>query len=125
MHAAKNVLVVDDDPNVISLLTDAVGSVLGHRVTTATTGAAALAQARLKEPDLVLLDLRLPDMSGAEVLDALLAERPRLPVLIVTGAFNDDKEQLLRARAMVEKPINVGLLVRVVSGLLHKTALRS
>jgi DNA-binding response OmpR family regulator len=122
MNDGKNVLVVDDDRHVLNSLATVVSS-LGHGVTTATTGTTALAKAKDRKLDLVLLDLRLPDIGGVGVLNGLLAQQPGLPILIVTGDWDgDDKEQLRRAVAVVEKPIEVALLLRLVTGILRGAA---
>ncbi len=121
MNDGKNVLVVDDDRHLLNSLASVIGS-LGHSVTTAMTGATALAKAKDRKLDLALLDLRLPDIGGADVLNALLEQQPGLPVLILTGHYDDDKEALRRATAIVEKPIDINLLQRVVTGILRATA---
>lgn len=116
------VLVVDDEP----ALSDLVSMVLryeGWNVTTAADGAAAIRQAAAGCPDVVVLDLMLPDMSGLDVLHELHRIRPELPVLLLTAkdsmedriaglaAGGDDyvtkpfsvEEMILRLRALVKR----------------------
>ncbi|MDQ1717821.1 MAG: hypothetical protein QOH56_433 [Pseudonocardiales bacterium] len=79
-----HVLVIEDEPNLRvllgRLLTDA-----GYRVSTAETGSLGLQAALTEPPDLVLLDLMLPDLSGEEVLHVLLASNPGLRVLVLSS----------------------------------------
>ncbi len=78
------ILVVDDDPQLRAsfekLLTEE-----GHTVLTASSGEAALAAVRAKAPDLVIMDVRMPGMSGLEAFAAMHALEPRLPVIIMTA----------------------------------------
>lgn len=88
------VLIVEDDADIAALLARRIGR-RGHLARVAATGSSALAQAGAHPPDLVLLDLRLPDMDGWEVLDRLrdheaLAQVPVLVVSMVEEDLDDD-----------------------------------
>jgi CheY-like chemotaxis protein len=114
------VLVVDDDPNVGAMLRDLL-TTLGYVVKNAVRGAEALLLVPVFEPDVVLLDLQMPGMSGIEVLDHLRRDYPSLPVIIVTG--NEDEElarRTMRGGAFdyVSKPFTVEVLDRVVTAAL-------
>src|ERR1700744_6603222 len=79
-----NVLVVDDE----AFLAEMVSMPLryeGWNIATAGDGAAALESARSQRPDVVVLDVMLPDMSGLDVLRKLREETPQLPVLLLTA----------------------------------------
>jgi two-component system CitB family response regulator len=81
------VLVVDDDFMVARVHTGYVNRAPGFQVTgTAHTGEAALAAVAAHRPDLVLLDIYLPDMSGLDVLRALRASATPVDVLVITAA---------------------------------------
>jgi response regulator of citrate/malate metabolism len=85
------VLVVDDDFMVASIHTRFVDRAAGYRVVgTAATGATALAEIDRLEPDLVLLDVHLPDISGIEVLRQLRGAGNDVGVLVVTAAREAD-----------------------------------
>lgn len=85
MHGrAIRVLVVDDEAMLSEMLAFAL-RYEGWDITTAPDGAAALAQARARKPDLVVLDVMLPDMTGLEVLQQLRCACPDLPVLLLTA----------------------------------------
>lgn len=77
-------LVVDDEPSLAELLA-AVLQHAGFTVETAATGSAAVRAARRGAPDVVVLDVMLPDLTGLEVLHRLRAVRPGLPVLFLTA----------------------------------------
>lgn len=114
------VLVVDDDPNVSTTLRDLLVE-LGYVVKNAVRGTEALQLVPVFEPDVVLLDLQMPGMSGVDVLDHLHRDDPALPVIIVTG--NEDEEvarRTLRGGAFdyVSKPFTIEVLARVVAAAL-------
>lgn len=91
-----HVLVVDDERSIRGLLRTLL-TAQGHRVTEAVDGRQGLAALAADQPDIVLLDLQMPDMSGQEVLQAIRADaRTRLlPVVMLTGAST--QEEKLRA----------------------------
>ncbi len=78
------VLVVDDEVNIAELIAMAL-RYEGWQVTTAHTGAQAVAAAREAKPDAVVLDMMLPDFDGLEVLRRMRADDPGIPVLFLTA----------------------------------------
>ncbi|MGY1618775.1 response regulator [Geodermatophilus sp. SYSU D00691] len=87
-RSAARVLVVDDEPAIRELLSLAL-RYEGWAVSTAASGAEAVAVACDVRPDVVLLDLMLPDLDGFTVLRHLRAEQPLLPVVFVTARDDD------------------------------------
>ena len=88
---AKRILVVDDNPDVLRLVDDAL-SAAGYEVTTSPDGRSALRDATLSLPDLVLLDVGLPDSDGFTVC-ARLREKPAAldcPIIFLTAAGDID-----------------------------------
>ncbi len=79
-----SILVVEDEPLIARQVARSLEA-QGHRVQVAATAAQGLAAARHEAPDLVLLDLRLPDRSGLEVLDELRELSPEIAVVIMTA----------------------------------------
>jgi len=118
-HTGK-ILVVDDTPQNIKLL-DAILSPRGYTVVTASSGAEALAKARAEVPDLVLLDIVMPGMSGYEVARRLRADPATrfLPLVMVTAlGAQEEKVKAIEAGAddFLAKPVNqLELLARVKS----------
>jgi DNA-binding response OmpR family regulator len=88
------ILLIEDHPGVAEISCRVLRELYGHEVRLATTGAEALKEAAAEVPDLVLVDLNLPDMSGYEVAQKLRGERrfDRTVVVAVTGfgSFVDD-----------------------------------
>ena len=122
----SKVLVVDDTPLNVKLLADLL-AVKGYDVVTASSGPQALALLEAEKPDLVLLDVMMPGMSGYEVCAAIRAnpKHAMLPVVLVT-ALDPDKERAkgLDAGAddFLSKPVGQAeLLARVRSLLRVKT----
>jgi len=102
-------LVVDDQPANVQLLYQAFAA--DHQVLMATGGEQALAVCHAKQPDLVLLDVEMPDMSGYEVCRLLKenAATRDIPVIFVTGHRDEAAETLcldLGAADFISKPIN-------------------
>ena len=93
-EAAAEILVVDDTPANLKLLTELL-TAHGYRVRPAATGALAVRSAAAKRPDLVLLDIRLPDLDGFEVCRRLKAGRPGVDIpIIFISALHDTTEKL-------------------------------
>ncbi len=88
----KTVLVVDDEARIVQLARDYLERA-GFGVISAASGAAALAQARQAHPQLVVLDLGLPDMDGLDVL-GLLRRESQVPVIVLT-ARGEESDRLV------------------------------
>ncbi len=121
--AEARVLVVDDEANI----TDLVGTALryvGFDVATAATGREALERARAFRPELIVLDVMLPDLDGFEVTRRLRGEGLRIPVLFLTArdATEDKVAGLtLGGDDYVTKPFSLEELVARVRAVLRRT----
>src|SRR5215471_13239218 len=91
MANAYTVLVVDDEPPILRFLRTSL-TAAGHRVVTAGDAAEALAKLAGEKPDLMILDLGLPDRSGLEVI-AEIRRRSTVPI-IVLSARDDERSKL-------------------------------
>jgi two-component system sensor histidine kinase/response regulator len=105
------ILAVDDSATSLMVVTDFLEAA-GCRVLTASSGAQGLELAFAERPDLMLLDIQMPDMDGLAVLRELRArwEGPRLPVIVLTAlAMSGDRERHLAAGAddYLSKPMNL------------------
>lgn len=95
--AAPRILVIDDEPGIRGLASRVL-SLAGFAVSLAATGRQGLSMA-LRDPcDLVLLDLRLPDLGGEEILRRLRRERPRQAVLVWSATA--DGQAVSRCRSL-------------------------
>jgi adenylate cyclase len=120
MERTWKILVVDDTPQNVKLL-DAILSPRGYTVLTASAGAEALQKVRAEAPDLILLDIVMPGMSGYEVAQRLRADPATrfLPIVMVTAlGAQEEKVKAIEAGAddFLTKPVNqLELLARVKS----------
>src|SRR5208283_1845623 len=90
----EDILVVDDTPDSLRLLTDLLAK-HGYRVRPASDGALALKSIAARTPDLILLDVSMPDMDGYEVCRRLKADEKssRIPVIFIS-AFGDTRQKV-------------------------------
>jgi two-component system, OmpR family, response regulator MprA len=84
MQQSQRVLVVDDDPRILSMMRRGL-SIAGYSVDLAADGDEALATARESPPDIVILDVMLPEIDGLEVCRRLRAGNKSLPILMLTA----------------------------------------
>ncbi|MHA7649946.1 two-component system response regulator TcrX [Mycobacterium sp. ML4] len=117
------VLVVDDEPVLAEMVSMAL-RYEGWNISTAGDGSSAIAAARAERPDVVVLDVMLPDMSGLEVLHRLRQENPGLPVLLLTAKDAvEDRIAGLTAGGddYVTKPFSIEEVVLRLRALLRRT----
>jgi two-component system cell cycle response regulator DivK len=116
--AASRVLIVEDNGKNMKLFRDVLQAT-GYETLEATTGRQAIELAAGHAPDLVLMDIRLPDIDGMEALSLLRADErtASIPVLALTAqAMDGDRERLLGAGfdGYISKPVNVVEFLGVV-----------
>ena len=122
-HDGQRVLVVDDEPSIV----DAVATSLryeGFAVEEATTGRSALALAQARTPDLIVLDVMLPDLDGLEVTRRLRADGIRVPILFLTARDSlEDKVTGLTIGGddYVTKPFALAELIARVRVILRRS----
>ncbi|HHU40182.1 MAG TPA: response regulator transcription factor [Propionibacterium sp.] len=117
------VLTVDDEPSITELLGMAL-RYEGWDVTAATSGLGAVQAARDTRPDVIVLDMMLPDFDGLEVMRRVRAEQPDVPVIFLTARDAvDDRIQGLTAGGddYVTKPFSLEELVARLRGLLRRS----
>jgi two-component system response regulator AtoC len=118
------VLFVDDEPAILRSLGDYFTK-LGHEVHRADTGKAAIATFERVKPDVTVLDLKLPDMSGLEVLETI--RRHNATVLMLTGYGEVEtavEAMRLGAENFLSKPVDMGHLAATVEKAAEKNQLR-
>lgn len=121
--SSQRVLVVDDEPNIADVISMAL-RYQGFEVACAGTGAEALTAVRTFRPELMLLDVMLPDMEGFEVARRLGAERARVPIIFLTA--RDATEDKVRGLTVggddyVTKPFSLEELIARVRALLRRS----
>ena len=116
--AGERILVVEDNEKNMKLFRDVL-TATGYRTLEATTGEQAVELAAEHAPDLVLMDIQLPDIDGVEALRRLRADErtAAIPVLALTAqAMHGDRERFLAAGfdGYVSKPVNIVELIGTV-----------
>jgi DNA-binding response OmpR family regulator len=120
--AALHVLVIEDDRDLLDLL-DGYLTRLGCRVTRAGTGTDGLALADLDPPDIVILDIQLPDLDGREVARQLrAADRTRDCKIITTTVLDREDLDGTIADAVLPKPFRRASVTAVVESLAARAA---
>ncbi len=120
--ATTRVLVVEDEPEMLLGLEHNL-QYEGFAVTTAATGPDGLSAWRRERPDLVLLDVMLPEQSGFDVLEAIRKDDPRVPVILITAkGLESDKVHGfgLGADDYVTKPFSIRELLARVNAVLRR-----
>ncbi len=117
MIAPGLVLVVDDDADLLEIVTDRLQAE-GYRVLTAADGLEALERVRAARPGCIILDLKMPRLSGLDALVELRRAAPDAHVIILTGSPNRPLAEACRARGADEfllKPFDPGELLRLTA----------
>jgi DNA-binding response OmpR family regulator len=119
------ILIVDDDPDMVELLGLALTEA-GYSPRAATTGTEALAEAQRLSPDLVILDLLLPDLNGFSVCENLRRQpgTASVPIIMITGLAGRFPRLVgveMGVNAYVNKPFQTQELVSCIEGLLHRS----
>ena len=118
----KRVLIADDEPEVVDLVR-MVLDMAGHSVSSARDGAETLAAIRAEQPDLILLDVRMPKLTGLQVLQQLRADPNTAPIpvimLSVVTTYPEVREALQwGAIAYLAKPFKLKEMSRLVDRIL-------
>jgi DNA-binding NtrC family response regulator len=122
MALGAHLLVVDDEVGIVNMLTALLQGV-GCQVTGLTSSTEALRwfEANPQEVDLVITDLTMPDLGGAELVRALLAHRHDLPIIMCTGysdSLSEGVAHQMGIRHLLIKPVPAKLLLERVAGCL-------
>lgn len=117
------ILIVEDEPNMVAGLRDNF-EFEGYEVMSAADGAEGLARAISDSPDLVLLDVMMPKMSGLEVCKQLKAKRPSMPIIMLTARGQEVDKVVgleLGADDYVTKPFSIRELMARVKAVLRRS----
>lgn len=127
MAQIKTILMVDDDEDLLALLKRKLEKTGRYRVVTASEGSGAVGLARRESPDLILLDIEMPDMPGDDVAQALSdSEDTRgIPILFLSSMVTSSDVKrtggIVGGRNMISKSMSVkDLVIRMESLLLQK-----
>ncbi len=116
------ILIIDDEPGIVeevsSFLTEE-----GYEISTADTAGDGIRKFESFRPDLILLDMKLPDQSGIEVLRIVKKNSPSTRVIVNTGYVDQkmiDEAEALGRDAFLQKPFNLERLLDEVQRVLRK-----
>src|SRR3974390_537455 len=121
--ATTKILIVEDEPNMVAGLRDNF-EYEGFRVNTAMDGVEGLEKALEDSPDLVILDVMMPRMSGLDVCRQLKAKRPSIPIIMLTARGQEVDKVVgleLGADDYVTKPLPIRELLARVKAVLRRT----
>jgi sigma-B regulation protein RsbU (phosphoserine phosphatase) len=123
----SRVLVVDDDPSILRT----VGRILerDHDVELVSSGAEALQSLNSFRPDVAIVDIRMPEMDGLQLMQRFHAQRPELDVIVMTGTADEPDANLVQAIVagafyFVQKPFDRRVLLTLVTRCLELRRLR-
>lgn len=126
MVREKNILIVDDEPDMLSMLKLVFKKKLDCNIYMAKSGLTALQQLRECRPDVVVTDIKMPDLDGLELLNQIREYDKTISTVVMTGYGTVDMAvQALKDGAydFLEKPFDKDHIVRVVNNGLERTAL--
>jgi CheY-like chemotaxis protein len=113
----KRILLIDDDPGIREML----GRVLEseeYEVALAGTGLEAVAKFAVSPPDLVLLDLNMPDLDGWETIDRITRTHPYTAVIVITARPRQYERAVeMAVDALMEKPLELPVLLEAIARL--------
>jgi DNA-binding response OmpR family regulator len=122
----KKILIVDDEPEIVEVLRRFLER-KGYEVLIAMDGEIALQRTKQDLPDLLILDLNLPKLSGEQVCREIRANEltKKIPIVMLTGKSSDaDKVigRVIGADRYLTKPFEIDSLLKVINGILKKSS---
>jgi two-component system cell cycle response regulator DivK len=118
----SSILIVEDNEKNMKLVRDILAH-HGHRVIEATTGEEGVRLALVETPELILMDIQLPDISGVEALARIRASGASMPVLAVSASVMPDEQQRIVSSgfdAFIAKPISIKPFLEAVKAALSE-----
>ena len=113
------ILIVDDDQNILRLYKEELEEE-GYLIVTASSGQEAMEQFERESPDLVTLDILLPDVDGIKLLRQMKEKRPRLPVIMSTAYDYRDDFAVWASEAYIVKSADLTELKATIKKLAEK-----
>jgi DNA-binding NtrC family response regulator len=119
---ARSILIVDDDKSILRVFTRVLGR-KGYCVSTAETGREAKEKLETNRYDAALIDVRLPDMEGTDLLPQMVETSPRMVKIVFTGLptyENSCQVAMKKADAFLLKPVSPELLLNILDAKLRE-----
>ena len=117
--SGDKILIIDDRRENLLFLADSVLRPEGYEVITAMDGKQGLDKALAEKPDLIITDLKMPNMDGIEFIDMLRRTSPEARILLVTGYATDDTREMAESMgaSYLAKPFKPEELLKAVESL--------
>ena len=116
----KRILIADDDESVRKMVARVLEST-GYSTVLASNGREAVAKARSTQPDLILLDVKMPEQGGWEAFEQISREAGLVPVIVITAWADQYEEAVQRGiDALMEKPLDLPVLLKTIENLLRE-----
>ena len=120
----KKILIVEDNDLNLKLFRDLLGA-HGYEITETKDGLEAINLVHHIRPDLILMDIQLPEISGLDITKKIKSDRDiaHIPIIAVTAfAMKDDEEKIMNAgcQAYISKPISIGPFLETVKRFLEE-----
>ncbi|PWB76242.1 hypothetical protein C3F09_00770 [candidate division GN15 bacterium] len=119
-QSRARILVVDDDPLLLSLLVDTLGAI-GYAATGADGGRSALEMLEQSRFDLLITDIRMPDIDGLRLRDRVKRLYPEMPVLFITGVAFPDIIAQASPDGVLAKPFRISQIEALIESALAST----
>ena len=113
------ILIVDDDPNILRLYKEELEEE-GYTIVTASNGQEAIERFESEDPDLVTLDILLPDIDGIKLLRQMKEKKPRLPIIMSTAYDYRDDFAVWASEAYIVKSSDMTELKATIKKLIEK-----
>ncbi|NJD55752.1 MAG: response regulator [Nitrospirae bacterium] len=113
------ILIVDDDQSILRLYQEELEEE-GYTIVTASSGVEGLEKFEIEQPDLVTLDIHLPDIDGIKLLRQMKEKRPRLPIIMSTAYDYRDDFSVWASEAYIVKSSDLTELKAVIKKLTGK-----
>jgi len=118
----KTILIVDDDKNILNGLAEILG-IVGFEVIKADAGTEALKILSIKNIDLLIVDILMPEVDGKKILSLLKEAEPDMPIIIITGfdiEITREYATKYKANGFLPKPIEAEDLINLVNKILQE-----
>ncbi|MEZ5936495.1 MAG: response regulator [Alphaproteobacteria bacterium] len=124
----RHVLIVDDDRHILRAVSIRLRSA-GYRVSTATDGALGLEQASIEIPDVMVVDLSMPKLTGLELIAELRRKMPEInhPIVLLSASVSDRSRrdlERLGVSHVLEKPFESAALLRMIDNVMERRKAR-
>lgn len=119
MATDAKILVVDDDAALLDLLVDTL-STIGYSAVPARGGSEALARLKQDTFDLVISDIKMPEIDGISLLNEIRRSYPGVPVLLITGVASEDIINKASPDGFLAKPFRISHIEELIETTLSK-----